>query len=191
MLFVKKDYYQEKFSNLDFGQKTISSIEFEECQFKKCTLIDCKLEACRFINCQFKDCVLSAILPTNSSFQEVGFVDSKVIGFDWTKTKKVLSLSFKNCQINYSNFKLLKLPKIKIINSQALEVDFTETDLSEGDFEKTDFAGSRFLKTNLTKVNFKKAKNYQISPQHNYLKGAVFSLPEAISLLEEMDILLD
>lgn len=61
-------------------------------------------------------------------------------------------------------------------------------DFSERDFRNTDFEKSIFSKTNLYKVNFKGAKNYYIDIKNNNIKKAKFSLPEALSLLDTLDI---
>lgn len=181
-------YYQKVLSNITLTKKSIKDKEFEECRFIKLHLTDCKIEKCKFINCSFEDCILSAIKPFNSIFFEVEFKECKVIGCDWTLSAKVDSLSFSNSQISYSNFRFLKLTKLKLINCIAKEADFTETDLSEGDFTGTDFEGARFLKTNLTRANFRKAINYLIDIKSNTITKAQFSYPEAINLLKCMDI---
>jgi fluoroquinolone resistance protein len=55
---------------------------------------------------------------------------------------------------------LLKIPKIKVANCEAKEVDFIETDLSGGDFKNTDFEGSRFVRADLSEADFRGARNY-------------------------------
>jgi fluoroquinolone resistance protein len=191
MSFDLDSYYQEKFARLSFAEAKLESIRFEECEFDGCSLINCKLVKCKFLNCRFKDCVLSAINPQESSYNEVHFSNSKVIGCDWTKTRLVEDLDFTDCQINYSNFKLMKLPGLKLLNCEAKEADFIETDLSRGVFKNTDFENSRFFKTNLTLADFRGARNYNIDVKNNILKKARFSLPEVLSLLNSLDIILD
>jgi uncharacterized protein YjbI with pentapeptide repeats len=189
--FTKNDYYQEKFTTLSLSNEVIKEIEFEECEFNNCSFVDCKFEKCRFINCKFNDCMMSAIILTQSRFSEVNFSNCKVIGFDWSSTEYIQDINFKSCQINYSNFRMLKLRKLKMISCEAKEVDFTETDLSEGILTDTDFEKSIFLKTNLTKANFRGAKNYYIDARYNTVKKAIFSLPEALSFLSSLDIVID
>jgi len=69
-------------------------------------------------------------------------------------------------------------------------VDFREADLAKTNFDGTDLSESLFLNTNLSKADFSGAKNYAISPEKNTLKGAKFSLPEAMSLLFNLDLVL-
>ena len=127
----------------------------------------------------------------NSFITDVEFSKCKVIGCDWTKASQIHGLDFAGCQINYSNFAMLKLPKIKITGCEAREVDFSETDLSGGSFNGTDFERSVFFKTNLTKADLTGAVNYIIDPRNNTLKKTRFSLPEALSLLSCLDIIIE
>ncbi len=191
MSFDQDYYYQTKFSKISLEKAKLTSKVFEECEFNGCSFIDCKFEKCKFINCKFGECILSAVNPVDCRFIETKFTKCKVIGMDWTKTLQVQDLSFHECQINYSNFKLLKIPKIKIVNCEAKEVDFAEADLTEGDFKNTDFERSVFFKTNLTLANFKGARNYQIDIKLNTLKHARFSYPEVLSLLHSLDIFIE
>jgi uncharacterized protein YjbI with pentapeptide repeats len=78
-----------------------------------------------------------------------------------------------------------------MIKCEAKEVDFIETNFSHGDFKNTDFEKSRFFKTNLTGADFKGAINYSIDVKNNIIKNARFSLPEALSLLSSLEIILD
>jgi uncharacterized protein YjbI with pentapeptide repeats len=127
----------------------------------------------------------------NTRFSQVKFSHCKVIGLDWTKTQHLEDLEFSGCQVNYSNFKLLKIPKTKIVDCEAKEVDFSETDLTGADLKNSDFEKSRFFKTDLTSADLKGAKNYFIDVKNNTLKKTRFSLPEALSLLNSLDIIID
>ena len=112
--FDRDSYLQESLHNLSLSNETIRSIEFEECKLDGCSFIGCVFEKCRFIDCEFKGCVLSAINPMNSHITEAKFSKCKVIGCDWTKTAQIQGLDFTDCQISYSNFAMLKIPKIKM-----------------------------------------------------------------------------
>jgi len=73
----------------------------------------------------------------------------------------------------------------------AREVDFREADLSDAEFSGTDLSGSIFINTILDGADFRRASDYNISPTENSISKAVFSLPEAMSLLYSMDIRLE
>ncbi len=190
MNISKNNYYQEKLSQIIASKQTYTEIEFEDCEFFECHWIDCTFEKCKFINCRFHDCLISATRLTNSRFRETIFKNCKVIGIDWTTTQSLQYLSFENCQINYSNFHALYLSELKILSCEAVEVDFSETNLTQAILTNTDFNQSIFSKTNLHKADLQGAKNYYIDPRQNTIKDATFSLPEALSLLETLDIIL-
>lgn len=183
-------HYKETFSGLTLTNEKIKDKEFEDCIFEKCIFIECEFNVCRFLDCNFSGCSISANKPFNSQFTNIVFKDSKIMGFDWTKARNVRLLSFERCDISYSNFSYLKLPELKLIDCIAHEVNFNETDLTSGVFTKTDFSNSIFSSTNLTKADFRKAFNYGIDFNFNTLKKAKFSLPEAMSLLTSLDIIL-
>ena len=71
-----------------------------------------------------------------------------------------------------------------------MDVDFRETDLSQADFAGTNLCDSLFLATDLTEADLSQARNYQIDPSQNTVRKAKFSLPEAMSLLYGLDIVL-
>jgi fluoroquinolone resistance protein len=191
MSFSESTYYGEEFSRLSLEKESIKSKRFEECEFSSCVFVDCEFVKCTLINCKFNDCVLSAIVPLDSRFIDVSFTKSKAIGFDWPKAQKLQGLVFEGCQLDYSNFRLLKVPKIKMANCEAKEIDFIETDLSGGDFRNTDFQGSRFLKSDLSDADFRGARNYFIDARNNTFKKTRFSLPEALGLLHSLEIVID
>jgi uncharacterized protein YjbI with pentapeptide repeats len=60
--------------------------------------------------------------------------------------------------------------------------------LSRASFARTDLAESVFLNTDLTQADLSQARNYRIDPGQNKIARARFSLPEAMSLLYNMDI---
>ncbi len=191
MSLGESDYYGQEFSRLSSEKETVKSRRFEECEFNGCIFVDCKFERCSFINCRFNGCVLSAIVPLDSRFIGVTFAKSKAIGIDWAKAQKLQGLVFDSCQIDYSNFRLLRIPKIKMTNCVAKEVEFIETDLSGGDFRNTDFEGSRFIKANLSEADFRGARNYFIDVKNTTLRNSRFSLPEALALLNSLDIIIE
>jgi len=191
MNFTENSYYQEKLEHFSLTDMVLKQKSYEECEFIGVSLIGCKFEKSKFLNCKFIECVLSAVVPVDCNLNGVSFIGSKVIGVDWTKVEKIRDLEFNKSQINFSSFRLLALPRIKIVKCESKEVDFTETDLSHGDLKGTDFEKSRFFKTNLTYADLRGAKNYYIDARVNTLKQTRFSLPEALSLLNGLDIILE
>jgi fluoroquinolone resistance protein len=191
MSFSESDYQGAEFSKLAIEKESIKSRRFEECEFNGCIFVDCRFEKCSFINCKFNGCVLSAIIPLDARFIDVTFTKSRAIAIDWTKAQKLQGLAFDGCQIDYGNFRLLRIPKSIMANCEAREVEFIETDLSGGDFRNTDFKGSRFIRADLSEADFRGAKNYFIDVKNSTLKKTRFSLPEALVLLDSLDIVIE
>jgi fluoroquinolone resistance protein len=191
MYFIADTYIKETFSKVTVSDENLNTKVFEECHFDHCSFTNCKMDKCKFINCRFESCILSTVTPINCRFQDPHFFRCKLMGMDWTRAADLSEPDFLECQLNYSNFKLLKLPGIKMVNCEAKEVDFIETDLRLGNFRQTDFENSRFFKTNLTSADFRGAKNYSIDIKVNILKKTRFSLPEALLLLNSLDIIIE
>jgi fluoroquinolone resistance protein len=185
------EYENQEFKNVNLRQSLISRAEFQNCTFNKCDLSQSVFTECRFYDCTFQACDLSLVKLNGSYVRNSTFVGSKMIGINWIEASKQFSANFENCTINLSSFFGMSLKKMKLVNCIANEVDFSESNMTECDFTGTDFAESTFAKTNLTKANFTKAKNYSIDFRTNTLSKTKFSLPEVISLLDILDIIIE
>ncbi|MGD8603588.1 MAG: pentapeptide repeat-containing protein [Anaerolineales bacterium] len=189
-------YYDQTFSGLDLAGLSLQATEFNDCEFNGCIFTEASLTSCRWVDCTFRDCDLSLADLTGSAFSGVNFEDCKLVGVnwaqaDWNHPRLDNRLNFKACSLNHSTFIGLKLHQAKIIDCQAANLDFRGADLRQADFSGSDLTDSLFGDTDLRKTDFRQARNYSLSPLDNKLKGALFSLPEAMSLLYHLDIHLD
>jgi uncharacterized protein YjbI with pentapeptide repeats len=189
------NYHDRRFQDLSLQGVSLAGSEFHDCQFEACSFAEGVFQACRFVDCAFQECDLSLVQIPGSLFSVTRFTDSRVIGVDWTQADwSGVSLgkpiAFERCAISHSTFIGLKLTGIHIKECVAADVDFREADLTNADFSGSDLGQSLFLNTNLSEADLSTARNYHIAPEHNVLKGARFSLPEAMSLLFNMDIVL-
>jgi len=191
MALSEVTYYQQTFSKLEMSGEIIRVKTFEECVFEDCRFLDCAFEKTRFQECCFHGCVISAVNVTGCRWLRPAFTTCKVIGIDWTRVALLKEPEFQSCQLNYSNFRMLALPKTKMVNCQAYEIELAETDFTGADFTGTDFARSRFFKTNLAGADFRGAKNYEIDITNCNIKKAKFSYPEVSSLLHHLDITIE
>ena len=191
-----QDYYDQIFENIHLeGGETITG-EFTDCSFVKCSFEGAVLSNCRFSGCTFRECSLSLAQIPGSAFPATRFEKSKLLGIDWTQGDWAQTAfnnldGFFDCVVSHSTFIGLGLKGIQIKNCVANEVDFREADLSGVNFRGTDLDKSIFGNTNLSEADLSRARNYQIDPGNNILKGARFALPEAMSLLYSMDIRID
>jgi uncharacterized protein YjbI with pentapeptide repeats len=190
------EYTGQTFKGFDLSGREIRGKTFVECRFARSRLREARLTGCTFHDCAFVECDLSLIDVTDSAFRTVRFENSQVIGVNWTlavwgRAGVLNSIGFARCAISYSTFIGLCLPGLAIESCTARDVDFAEADLSKASFRGTDLLESRFLHTNLTGADFTGASNYAIDATLNTLKKTRFSLPEAMSLLYSLDIILD
>ncbi len=174
----------------------IENREFYDCRIEKCTFQEMAFSHCRFSNCTFERCDLSLITFELCHFQNTHFANTRLVGIDWTKLdwhKRALqpAFHFENCNLNYGSFFGCSLKNCQATNCSFTEVDFSEADLTNTDLHGSDLSQARFFHTNLTQTNFTGAHSYNIDATCNTLKQTRFSLPEAVSLLYSLDIILD
>jgi uncharacterized protein YjbI with pentapeptide repeats len=187
----QEEFISCEFEGVEISGEIVERKIYEACVFSKCNLINFGFIDCKFIDCQFLDCVLSAVNFTNSSISDIKIKNSKMVGIDWTKTKQFEGFEAKDSSLDMSNFRFLKLEKAKIIDCSVRECDFTETNLTAANLENNDFEKSRFFKTNLSDASLRKAKNYDIDVKNTILKKTKLSMPEAMRLLDGLDIVLE
>jgi fluoroquinolone resistance protein len=191
------DLYEDQvFRSLSMDRQEITAVTFSACAFTKCSFEEAAFTACRFQDCTFKNCNLNLAKVDGTAFRTTRFESSKLVGVNWAKAawgksgarQIFASIDFFDCVLNYSSFTELSLPKINMKKCTARDVDFSEANLQGADFSFTDFTNSQFRHTNLAEANFAGAANYSIHPSMNVLKKTRFSLPEALSLLYNLDI---
>jgi fluoroquinolone resistance protein len=188
-------YADQIFREVHLERGQLVSSEFYDCVFVRCSFVESVFRNCRFVNCAFQRCDLSLVQVPGSTFSSTRFEDSKAIGVNWTQADWPTTglgnpVGFFKSTISHSTFIGLRLRGIQIRDCVAVDVDFREADLSHADFAGTDLSRSMFGNTNLAEADLSRARNYRIDPAQNVLRQAKFSLPEAMSLLYSMDIVL-
>ncbi len=191
-----REFSGEDFKNLDLARARLAGHTFESCTFTRCTVREAVFDKCRFAGCTFRKCDLALVHVEGCTFADTTFEDCQLAGVNWSEMAAAKSLLrppfyFVGCALSHSLFMGLKLKGIKLAKCVARDVDFSDCDLTRANLSGTDFDGSRFSHTNLTEADFTGATNYAISATLNTLKKTKFSLPEAISLLHNLDIILE
>ncbi|MBN1266087.1 MAG: pentapeptide repeat-containing protein [Anaerolineales bacterium] len=195
-LSSSQSHQDEKFENITLEAGETLTGEFVECAFSNCFFSGVLLKHCRFNSCIFTNCDLSLADISGSAFPSTRFEKAKLIGINWTSADwGALGIGtppvFLECVLNHGTFIGVDLKGTQILDCVAREVDFREADLSGVKFGRTDFSGSLFGQTNLSKADLSRAYSYAIDPGANTLEGTRFSMPEALSLLYNMNIVLD
>lgn len=194
--FTEKEYDDEIFKDSELAGASLTGIRFRDCRFSRCNFSEATLASCRFSDCDFVECNLSLARLTSSGFAAVTFTDCKMVGIDWTRAhwpavRMAKALAFTRCVLNDSSFFGLDLAELALIECRAVDVDFTDANCRDADFSHTDLKDSVFARTRLAGANLSGAQNYRIDIFNNDIKRARFSLPEAVSLLDSLDIELE
>jgi uncharacterized protein YjbI with pentapeptide repeats len=189
-LFEGEEANDREFVSLHLERSEIEGTAFRNCKFVDCRFSECSFVDCAFEKCLFDRCDLSLLGVAHSSFRETYFLASKAIGINWVQASNPATIHFKDCVINYSVFFGMSLTRMKMLHCVAHEANFADANLTGAILRETDFHKSLFSNTNLTRADLREAENYAINPNHNTLKKTIFSLPEAISLLSALDIIL-
>lgn len=186
-----EDYVEQAFAGLTWTQEVVTAVTFEECTFTDCNFSETQFKRCTFRDCRFNDCDLTLLDVDYSAFQRTEFEACKLIGVNWAKAGRIQRIAFENCNLSYNTFMELDLTRAMLTHCLAKEATFAETDLTKANCTHTDFSDSRFIHTNLTEADFRGARNYAIKAAENTFKQTRFSLPEAIALLDGLDIILE
>ncbi len=191
-LFNQDDISDNKFEKIKFSENVLGK-KFFDCEFVRCDFTEITLEKCQFTDCNFIECNLSLIKVTLSAFINVAFDQCKMVGVNWTAAKwpqfKLESpISFYHCNISESSFYELGLSHLVLESCKAHHVDFRSADVSHASLAYTDFMGSYFGETNLSSADLVGSENYSINVLENEIKGAKFSLPDAVDLLGPLGI---
>ena len=178
------------YEELALPEGAVDGVRFRDCTFVACSLPRARLTHCRFLGCRFTRCDLGNAVLTGSTFRDVTFDETKLVGIDWTAAD-LCGLTFTASVLDYGVFAGLDLRKTALRQCQARHVDLEGTNLTESIADDTDFDGARFHRTNLTRADWRGACNYALRPADNTLKKTRLALPEAIALLYGLDIELD
>lgn len=157
--------------------------EFAECQFEGIRFSHLQIKPSSFRNCTFTNCNLTEMEMLSSTMRNIDFAGCNLMGVNWAALNRFEDCRFRECKLDYACFQGLQLKRTPFLDSSLKETDFSECQLSEANFSGSILTGANFNKANLSNANLKRSKEYFIDPAFTKIKGAQFSLPEAIILL--------
>ncbi len=167
----------------------LGSRQFFNCTFKNCQFRECDLGSCEFIDCQFTGCDLSLVIVNSSGFRNVLFNDCKIIHVDFSNcTSPLFSFEFTNCILDHANFNGARVALTEFSDCSLNAADFREADLSGALFENCDLMHARFGNTILEGADFRSAINFEIDPNRNRIRNALFSDRNVRGLLSGFNI---
>ena len=117
LLEGENDFYEETFTGLDLPAAELSGKQFEACTFEKAALAGATISRCTFLDCRFLDCDLSSASVVNTSFRDIVFLRSKLVGIDWStaNTNMGFDVRFEDCVLDYCGFSRMDLQGLAIL----------------------------------------------------------------------------
>ncbi|MBJ7449751.1 MAG: pentapeptide repeat-containing protein [Parachlamydiales bacterium] len=175
----------------DWSKRILKDFEFVDCQFVNCDFTNADFTMATFSNCTMDQCNLSYVKWTTARVMTLTIKSCKCVNNAFYEAiPKFFHLIVEDTLMMTCNFTGMSLIKSKFINCKLMDCFFQEADCKGVTFQGCDLKGSLFFHTNLEKANFKSACNYSISVADNNVKGAQFSYPEAMDLLNGLGIVI-
>jgi len=175
-------YKEENFEGIEFNGiqdiKDIKSKSFYNCTFTNCDFTESDFSFSLLSDCIFEDSNLSLIKLDETKIHSAQFNRCKILGVDFT-------------QITKCTFSSLDMVESEFIDSIIHQSDFFQAKLVKSCFSGSDLQDTIFEKTDLTEADFSNAKNYAINPLSNKVKNAQFTMPDAIHLLDTLDVIIN
>jgi len=189
VLFEDDSYENETFEDVVWSDD-LDNIEFYKCTFKNSSFQSSRLIECSFDSCEFIQCNLSLIEIKYTSFIDVKFTDCKILGVNWSTAGGFFSASYDGCILNNNFFSDMNLTRFKFSSCYFVEASFFNTKMMHSVFDECDLSRCQFHQVDLSFANFTTSRNYYMNAATNTLRNTAFSLPEAVSLLANLDIVL-
>lgn len=177
--FTGLDLREERWSDVELLDCTVSDSDFGEATFDRCS----------FEDVTFARCDLSIVKLGGSAFRGVRFVDCKLTGIDWSRAHDLtFEVSFADCVLDFSAFVGMKLKGLKATGGKAHNVVFADSDLRDITFERIDLAGTSLTGNDLRGADLSTCTNVELEPNTNRLHKTGLPLDAALKHLRALGI---
>lgn len=194
-MYLSQYQDNEIFKNINIQNEKIVDIEFVDCTFENCNIENCVVEDCKFTDCAFLNCKIANLSSEHNSMMDSNFKKCILIGINWNTffgggyIMPINELS--ECHLKYNNFVEMNFDKFDFSQNFIISSMFADCSLVESNFVDCKLDNTEFFRCDLSKSNFKGALGYLIDISTNKLKGAKFSFPEVVNLLNGIGIVID
>lgn len=191
---MSEQYYENhKFEGLTLENELLERYEFIDCTFVGCTVEHCKLLNCVFSDCKFEKCSVANIEVKDSRMVFSEFVSCNLVGIDWLTLlpdgKFAIPISkLQSCHLKYNTFTEVKFNKFDFSGTEIVRSMFAKCELGGSNFRRCKLNETEFFQCDIRKADFREASGYQIDIMTNKMKAAKFSYPDAICLLDGLEL---
>lgn len=190
MKFEDANYLDEAFEEVSLISERLEDKEFVNCCFRYCDFTKTVFDNCFFDDCTFEQCELNMIGVAGCRFRNCTIIESRALAIDWERVSTPFMINFKYSLLNHALFWRVDLQQCSFLSCQLQEAMFEQSLLQKVKLIDCDFAGASFKDCDLSAADFSQAQNYDIDLRLNKAKKTIFTLPEAISLLQNLDIVI-
>lgn len=194
---MKQQAYLEKevFQDMTLLGEEITGTEFTACTFENCVFESCTFTECKLIDCSFVGCRIINPVTERSSMMDCTFARCSLLGVNWSTLLGggylIPIAAVEDCELKYNHFVEINFAKFDFSGNTILDSLFADCNLSESKFLECRLDRTEFFRCDLTKADFRNAAGYVVDLTANKLKGARFSFPEVINLLQGTGIIID
>jgi len=193
-LGLEMDYDSETFESLRITDNDVEDCEFYSCIFKNCSFEGCSLSGCRFRECSFTDCRIVSCRARLCTAVDCRFRDCAVIGMDFSAfIQSGFGSPFDTmteCVMKYCIFEGVPLKRAVFHGTSMTECSFSGCDLSDADISECRMESTVFRGCDLSRSDFRESSGYSVDLKTCKAKGARFSYPEALCLLDGFGIVI-
>lgn len=186
-----ESYRAATFEKIDAAELALEGLEFDDCVFRDCAFSKAALKRWRLFDCRFEDCDLTAAKLTGGRLRGNSFKNCRAGGVNWAGASSLDDLAFEHCLLDHGVFAGAKLPRFSAVDCRLREADFGDAELVGANFSLSDLTAARFARADLSGADLRGAFGYLIDARDTKLKKARFSLPEAVSLLSGLDVVVE
>ena len=178
----------ETLSAFDPGPE-LRDTEFIDCTFEGCRWNGVRVQNCTFSGCRVVRCQLSAVVFSFCLMKDAVMEGCAFRGIAWggLQGRSALVQPFsrlKNCVFQYNEFAGMALAGFDFSSCEFRECVFDECKLTGAGFHGVPLGRTSFSRCDLQRADFRMAEAYAINPADNRMKGARFSFPDVVALLE-------
>ena len=95
------------------------------------------------------------------------------------------------CEFRYNEFSGMALKQFDFSKCTFGDCVFDDCKLAGADFRGVALSSTAFSRCDLQKADFREATGYRIDPSDNQMKGARFSFPDVIALLNGFGLVIE
>ena len=162
-------FAQEKtFTGLHCSGDTFADCEWTDCTFVRCTFENCQLREAVFDNCDLLGVNWGDLVPSGRFAAPIA--------------------ALRGCRLKYNTFTAMELDRFCFDESAITSSLFAECRLAGSDLSGCQLDETEFFKCDLRRADLRRAVGYRVDIMSCQLKGARFTHPQVLSLLEALEI---